>query len=221
MRLITTFFDLNNIAFTLFNYPMSWLELTGTVTGLLAVWLSAREHIINWAIGLINIICFYVIFYRSALYSDMFLQIFFFGTGVYGWYEWSRRNTQDLPKIKIDLLKPKQRFLMILFIIINTIVLGHIISKLNSWYPHYFPQPAAFPIADTAIMVMSMVANVLMARKKMEAWYLWVAVDILAPMLYFQKKLYFLSIEYVIFGIIAAYGLVTWQRIYKQQQMSL
>jgi nicotinamide mononucleotide transporter len=56
---------------------------------------------------------------------------------------------------------------------------------------------------------------VLMARKKIESWYLWVAVDILAPVLYFQKQLYLLAIEYIIFGIIAAYGLIEWQRIHK------
>jgi nicotinamide mononucleotide transporter len=207
-----SFFDLNSVAFTILDYPMSWLELVGTTTGLLAVWLSAREHIISWGIGLINIICFYVIFYRSALYSDMFLQIYFFGTGVYGWYVWSRRNALNLPKIKISFLNPKQRIYIAIFIALNTIVLGNIIAKLNDWLPNYFPQPAAFPIADTAIMVMSMVANVLMARKKVESWYLWVAVDILAPVLYFQKQLYLLAIEYIIFGIIAAYGLMEWQR---------
>jgi nicotinamide mononucleotide transporter len=207
-----SFFDLNNNAFTVLNYSMSWLELVGTTTGLLAVWLSAREHIISWSIGLINIICFYVIFYRSALYSDMFLQIYFFGTGVYGWYVWSRRNALNLPKIKISFLNPKQRIYLAIFIALNTIILGNIIAKLNDWLPTYFPQPAAFPIADTAIMVMSMVANVLMARKKVESWYLWVAVDILAPVLYFQKELYLLAIEYIIFGVIAAYGLMEWQR---------
>ena len=209
------FFDLNNIAFTVLNYPMSWLELVGTTTGLLAVWLSAREHILNWGIGLINIICFYVLFYRSALYSDMFLQIYFFGTGVYGWYVWSRRNALNLPKTKITFLNSKQRIYITIFIGLNTIILGNLIDKLNVWVPQYFPKPAAFPIADTAIMVMSMVANVLMARKKVEAWYLWVAVDILAPVIYFQKQLYLLTIEYIIFGIIAAYGLVEWQRIHK------
>jgi nicotinamide mononucleotide transporter len=209
------FFDLKNIAFTFLEYPMSWLELVGTLTGLLAVWLSAREHILNWGIGLINIVCFYVIFYRSALYSDMFLQIYFFGTGVYGWYVWSRRNALNLPSVKITILSQQQRIYISIFIILNTIILGNLIAKLNDWLPQYFPQPAAFPIADTAIMVMSMVANVLMARKKIEAWYLWVAVDILAPVLYYQKQLYLLSIEYIIFGMIAAYGLVEWQRIYK------
>jgi nicotinamide mononucleotide transporter len=206
------FFDLNNIAFTVLNYPMSWLELVGTTTGLLAVWLSAREHIISWSIGLINVICFYVIFYRSALYSDMFLQIYFFGTGVYGWYVWSRRNALNLPKIKISFLSSKQRIFITIFIIGSTLILGNLIAKLNTWLPQYFPQPAAFPIADTAIMVMSMVANVLMARKKVESWYLWIAVDILAPVLYFQKNLYLLAIEYIIFGIIAAYGWMVWRR---------
>ena len=43
-----SFFDLNNIAFTALNYPMSWVELIAVLAGIAAVWLSAREHIANW-----------------------------------------------------------------------------------------------------------------------------------------------------------------------------
>ena len=69
---------MNNIAFQVLGYDMSWLEFISTLAGLIAVWLNAREKIINWPIGLLNIAGAFVLFYQSQLYADMFLQIYFF-----------------------------------------------------------------------------------------------------------------------------------------------
>jgi len=67
------FFEITNTAFLIGSYPLSYLELTGTVFGLIAVWLAARQKIISWPLGLINVSCFFVLFYQVRLYSDMFL----------------------------------------------------------------------------------------------------------------------------------------------------
>lgn len=228
MAHLTHFFDLNNIAFTLLNYNMSWVELIGTLTGLLAVWLSAREHIANWGIGILNIICFFFIFYKTDLYADMFLQVYFFVTGIYGWIIWAKRRTETLkidsentpPQyehlVKVSYMTKKQQVILIISIFVLTIIFGYIMLHLNTWLPRYFPNPTAFPFADSLVMVMSVMANLLLTRKKIESWILWVAVDIVAPILYFQKGLLFMTIEYLIFLVIATFGLINWLKIYKK-----
>ena len=93
-------FDINFIAFEWQGYSMSWLELFGTLFGFWAVWLSGREKISSWLIGIVNVILFLILFYQLQLYSDMILQIFFFVTNIYGYITWSKKNDiqkYDLP----------------------------------------------------------------------------------------------------------------------------
>ncbi len=203
-----------DIAFQILGYDMSWLEFISTLAGLLAVWLNAREKIINWPIGLFNIAGAFVLFYQSQLYADMFLQIYFFVTGIYGWWLWSKRNKQTNEKeVVISFLTGKARSQWLLAMFFATLFLVYIVAHLNIWLPKYFPSPAAFPIADTLIWTMSMAGNFLLTEKKVEAWILWVIVDFVAPVLYFQKNLKFVSLEYIIFLGISVYALWQWWNV--------
>ena len=69
-------------------------------------------------------------------------------------------------------------------------------------------------------MMMSIAGNILLMVKKIESWILWVLVDILAPILYFQKGIYFVTIEYIIFLALATFALWNWLNLYKKQQSS-
>jgi nicotinamide mononucleotide transporter len=214
-------FDLKNIAFTALDYPMSWVELIATIAGITAVWLSAKEHIINWPIGLINIVFSFFLFYKTGFYSDAFLQIFFFITNVYGWYLWSKRdiNTAE-PVVKVSFLPRKQQILTAITIMIATLTFGAFVNRLHEWVPSVFPVEAAFPYADSLVMMMSIAGNILLMSKKIESWILWVLVDILAPILYFQKGIYLITVEYIIFLALASFALWNWLSIYKKQKSS-
>ncbi len=209
------FFDVKNIAFEAFGYPMSWLELVATAAGLLAVWLSAREHISNWAIGLVNITLSSFVFFQYQLYSDMLLQGYFFATGIYGWWQWTRQDVLSEKIIKVSLLSRPQQIGMSASIVLGTLIFGTMIGKFHEWLPTIFNQPASFPYADTFIMMMSIFGNLLLAIKKIEAWVLWVIVDIIAPVLYFQKGMLLFTFEYLVFLGLAVFALVNWIRIYK------
>ena len=226
-----SFFDLNNIAFSALNYPMSWLELVATAFGLIAVWLSAREHIANWGFGLVNVALSGVIFYKSSLYSDMFLQFYFFATNALGWWQWSRLAASaneslgnDVSTneylVKIDFMPRRQQLWLALGIVVSTVALGFFVKNLHSLYPSVFPNEAAFPYADTLVMVMSIFGNLLLMVKKIESWILWVLVDILAPVLYYQKGILLITFEYVVFLGLASFAFVNWLKIYRQTKMS-
>lgn len=217
-----SFFDINNIAFELLDYKMSWLELIATIAGLLAVWLSAREHIANWGIGLINVVLSSVIFYKLSLYSDVFLQIYFFVTGIYGWWLWSKRKAETNEKaVTISWLSRRQQIWMVLSIIVSTLIIGSMVTKLHTWYPSVFPTEAAFPYADTLVMTMSIFGNLLLTMKKIESWVLWVLVDIIAPVLYFQKGILLITFEYVVFLGLASFALLNWLRIYEKKKQTI
>ena len=80
----------DNICFKIGNYPVSYIELVATVFTLACVWLATRNHIATWWTGLVGVTAYFFLFYQVQLYSDMLLQTYFFVTGIYGWWAWSR-----------------------------------------------------------------------------------------------------------------------------------
>ncbi len=210
------YLDINNIAFAWTNYQMSWLELWGTLFGLVAVVLTTRESIWSWGIGIVNVLLFFVLFYQIQLYSDMFLQVYFLITNLLGWYWWlhpkTDAETNEQQQLKVSMISIQQRIYVVLFVLVGTMVLGYWISNIHLWASVYFPKPASYPYADTLVMTLSLAAQYLMTKKKIENWLLWIACDILAAYLYFQKGVLLMSIEYFIFCLIAAFGFYEWKQ---------
>lgn len=200
-------FDIHNIITSVFGYELSYVEFLGTLFGLISVWFAAKENIMTWSTGLINVICFFAIFYQVNLYSDMFLQFYFFITSVYGWVTWRNQNKKAKP---ISLLTNKQRIVTLFIIVCSTIFFGFFVRNIHLLLPRLFSMPASYPFADTFIAVSSVVATVLLAKRILENWFLWITIDIISVFVYAKKHIYFISIEYAIFFLLASYGLFRW-----------
>ena len=216
--MIREFLDINNAAFSLIGYDISWLELLGTAFGLWCVWLTAKDKWTNWPIGIINIVLFFLLFWQIRLYSDMFLQILFLVASFIGWYKWLKpdKNQAD-PKgmLKISFNSSRTNFIWFLILIVGTLVWTQFIINVNLWFPEIFPEPAAYPYWDALTTVGSMIAITLQAKKKMESWYVWIACDIVDFVLYLFKGTLFLGLEYLVFIGICIIGLIGWWKEYK------
>src|SRR3954465_7102957 len=66
----------------------SWLEAASFVTGAVCVWLTVRESVWNFPIGMLNVATFAFVFVRARLYADAGLQVVYFVLGGIGWYLW-------------------------------------------------------------------------------------------------------------------------------------
>ncbi|NIG53126.1 nicotinamide riboside transporter PnuC [Chitinophaga sp. Cy-1792] len=207
-------FSIQHILFTVLDYQVSFIEFFGTLTGLLCVWLAARDHILTWPVGLVNVSCFFILFWQLQLYADMFLQIYFFATGVYGWIFWYTKKPENEP---VYALSVRARYWLSALVVAATATAGFIISNLHNWFPSVFEKPAAWPYTDSLVAVLSVIANILLAKRIWENWVLWVTVDVIATVIYFQKNVRFLGMEYLILFIIALMGLIKWVKTYKQQ----
>lgn len=210
-------FDIKYIAFEWQNYQMSWLELLGTIFGFWAVWLSGKEKISSWLLGIINVILFFLLFYQLQLYSDMLLQIFFFITNIYGYFAWSKKKENHSFELPITNISNRQLLLYSLIIVCGTIFGGKFIVMLPEILPSIFKLPSAFPFADTFVLFGSIIAQLLLTRKKIENWLLWILVDITACIIYYQKGAILLTLEFFIFIVIATFGYINWRNRMKTQ----
>ncbi len=209
MRAFLQFFEINSTYFKIFSYSVSYIEFTGSVAGIVAVWLAAKSNILTWPIGLINIILFFLIFWQVELYSDVFLQVYYFSVSLYGWHNWNKEKKLNAP---IKLLSASNKFLLMGTILIATVLLGFIVSNLHVMIPNVFHKPASFPYIDSFLAISSIIANTLMAQRFIENWILWIIVNVISVVVYFLKDIIFVSMEYFVFLILAIYGFYYWKK---------
>lgn len=204
-------FEIKNIAFQIWDYPISYVELIGTLFGLASVYFASRANILTWGTGIVNEVFLFILFFQVQLYPDMFLQVYFFIVTLYGWYKWNAKTSEN----KISETSFKNKIFLAIAVLIGTLISGFLFTNIHLYLPTYFKIQAAYPFTDSFVMVSSIVATILLARKKIENWYLWIAVDLVAVVLYFKKGVFFLSLEYFIFLGLASYGLYHWKKTIK------
>lgn len=213
MQALYTFLSVENIAFEVLGYQISWLELIGTVFNFICVILAARRNIWNWPIGLIGVVLFGILFYQINLYADFLEQVYYLVTGVVGWYLWVRvgRSKGEQNRVQITTNTYTVNLLWVFGIVAVSIVLGWVTANLHIWATVFFPEPADLPYLDAATTTMAFAAQFLMIRRKLECWYLWILVDIIAIGLYWYKGVPFVALLYVLFLVNACYGWWSWR----------
>lgn len=201
-------FNINNVAFEIIGYTISYVEMIGTLFGLISVYLATKTNILTWVIGIINELFLFILFFQVQLYADMFLQVFFFVVTLYGWYIW-----KQIPKENgITKTELKTKFWLLCVILVGTSIVGFLISNIHMYLPQYFKTEASYPYGDSFVMVLSIVATILLAQKKIETWYLWITVDIVCVFLFYKKGIAFLALEYFVFLGLATYGFLNWKK---------
>ncbi|MCE0495183.1 nicotinamide riboside transporter PnuC [Vibrio salinus] len=229
---LISLFDINNTLVTIpigSGYAMSWIEAFGTVFGLLCIWFASQEKTINYFFGLLNVTLFAMIFFQIQLYGLLILQLFFFCANIYGWYAWTKPNAEGdtlevrwLSKQKLLLTTVISLIaigLLTLYIdpvfvaLANLVVEG--MNLFGAGLSHAALEPDAFPFWDSAMTVLSIVAQILMTRKYVENWVLWVAINIISVGVYAAQGVYAMSVQYAILMFIAANGTREWARTAK------
>ncbi|WP_455817758.1 nicotinamide riboside transporter PnuC [Pseudomonas cerasi] len=213
-------------------YDLSWIEAMGTIAGLLCIWLASLEKIANYAFGLINVTLFAVIFFQIQLYASLLLQLFFFVANIYGWYAWSRQTSDNQQALKVRWLPLPERLAwgaaiavaialmtryidpVFAFLTQTAVSLMHSLG-LNVVMPQL--QPDAFPFWDSCMMVLSIAAMVLMTRKYVENWLLWVIINVISVMIFARQGVYAMALEYAILTLIALNGSWLWMKSARQR----
>ncbi|WP_323084767.1 nicotinamide riboside transporter PnuC [Providencia alcalifaciens] len=212
-------------------YDLSYIEAVGTIAGLLCILLASFEKNINYLFGLINVTLFAVIFFQIQLYANLLLQVFFFGANIYGWYAWSRVSNSQEAELKIRWLSlPKALttlVISVLAIIFLTFNIDAVFGRLATWAVELLNlfganltlptlDPDAFPFWDSTMTVLSVVAMILMTRKYVENWLLWVVINVISIVIFFIQGVYAMSLEYLILLGIALNGSRLWIKSAKE-----
>jgi hypothetical protein len=125
-------FSVNNVAFTVFGYPLSYIELVGTVFYLWSVWLIARRRIWTWPIGIVAVILYMLIFYQIRLYSDALEQVYYLVASVYGWWHWLHSPREGGTIVDVGFSNTNAILLWLIVSVVLGIGLGAFMSRAPS-----------------------------------------------------------------------------------------
>lgn len=185
------------------------LELLGLIFGLLAVYYLIKENILTWPAGIAYVLVSFVIFWQQKLYADFALHVFFLVLNVYGWWYWLKGGkVTTKEEVSITHTKPVILIGILVISVIGIGVMGNLLMAYTD---------ASLPYWDSATTVLSLSGMWLTARKKIENWYFWFVVDILATGVYFYKGIYFYAILYLIYIGLAIVGYLAWKKTMKAQ----
>ncbi|HEU4994855.1 MAG TPA: nicotinamide riboside transporter PnuC [Gemmatimonadaceae bacterium] len=181
---------------------MQWLEWIAAILSAVSVYLSARENIWSWPSGIVSVAMYGFIFVHAGLYSDAGLQAFFLVISVYGWYEWLHGGAN---RTRLGVSRATSRIwgVSVLLGLVSWVALGLLTSKLRG---------VSLPFLDSALTTVSVIAQIMMTRKILENWILWIAVDVVYVPMYVYKGLYPTAALYAVFLGLAVMGLVEWRR---------
>lgn len=181
------------------------LEIFGAIFGFLAVYFTIKENIWCWYFGLIQVTVFCFVFYTAKLYSDMILHVIYIFLQIYGWYNWKYGgNNQSTLHITLA----KNKWLWTSLTIILSFFLGYIMETKTD---------ASYPYPDAFITIASLAAQYLLIKKVLASWLFWIVVDVVAITVYFYKGLYFTTILYLLFLVMAIIGYLEWKKAYKEE----
>lgn len=189
---------------------MEWVEPVAAFFGLVAVILVVRQNIWCWPTGLIQVALYVFVFLQVKLYSDVILHMIYVVVQLYGWYHWLHGGA-DHSELPVSRLSDPARMAWIVAALAGTAGWGYFMSATTD---------AAIPYGDAFTTATSLIAMWLQARKRIESWYFWIAVDVVAIGIYYYKGLLWTSGLYAVFLVLCFVGLVSWQRSLREKTVS-
>ena len=185
----------------------SWQEFIAVVSGIVSVWFSKKESIWVYPTGLVNTIIYIWLSFKSSLLGEASVNFYYTVVSIYGWVLWAKMDAQRHPVLKITFSSRREWMLQLAFL---GTVYAMVFFALTYLKTNFAPQ--VIPWADAFASATAYTGMWLMAKKKVESWYWWIATNTASIPLYFVKHYVFTSVYYVILLVLAISGLAEWIR---------
>ena len=192
------------------------IEIVAVVFGVLSVWYAHKENIWVFPLGIINVLIYIYICISARLYANAGINVVYFLTNVYGWYNWSRSNDLE-GTLQITRNRKNQNVLWLLSAIVLYVAIVWILRTAHQTDTAYLN--SILPWIDALNTSFFLCATVLMTMKKIENWWFWIAGNIISIPVYFSQGLYFTSLQYAIFLVIAILGLREWNKRWAEKEV--
>ncbi len=200
------------------------LETLGFSVGLLYLWWEYHADSRLWFASIVMPSISMWIYLHKGLYADFAINIYYFLIAVYGYIAWTRAgrvakqenpghagngNQNEKAPLPISHISGRQLTGCAMVFIILWLALYCILRYLTD---------STVPLADAFTTALSIVAMWMLARKYIEQWIAWIAVDAVCVGLYAYKGIFLYAVLYAIYTVIAAIGYRKWLAMMRLQE---
>ena len=187
------------------------LEAIAFFFGIASVIYAKRENILVYPVGLVATVITVYIFLHDELMGDMMMNFYYSVMSIYGWWNWSRKKN-DKPIVPISRTTTKEKWIGFAMFLI-TMLITYII------YKSYGTEIDSSNYIDIFTSGLFFTAMWFMANKKLENWTLWIVADLITVPLYAYRGWGMLSLQYLIFTILAIQGYLAWKKSLNKSQL--
>ena len=184
-----------------------WLDILTTVLGLIYIWLEYRASIALWVVGIIMPALDIWLYWSHGLYGDAGMAVYYTLAALYGFYVWKFKKTRKLKQSLPIIHLPRRQYLPTLLFFL--LAWGAVYYVLVKW------TNSTVPLLDSFTNALSFVGMWALARKYLEQWLFWIAVDAVCCYLYIQKGIPFKAGLYGLYVVIAIAGYYKWKQMVK------
>ncbi len=192
---------------------MNWLELIAVILGILSVWYARKEKILVFPFGIANVSIYIYICFIAKLFANAGINIVYLISNIFGWYMWSGKS--DNQRLEISKNTIKQNVISWFSVVLIYIIVFFILRWVNRDNIEYME--SYLPWIDSFNSAFFLVATILMAVKKIENWLFWIIGDIISIPIFASQGLFFTSIQYTVFLILAILGWKEWRQKLKSK----
>jgi nicotinamide mononucleotide transporter len=185
--------------------PFDWLDIITTILGLLYIWLEYRAHIALWVVGIVMPALDVWLYYTHGLYGDAGMAVYYTLAACYGLCIWKFKKTRKLKQSLPIIHMPRRLYLpaAVFFFVAWAAIYYVLITWTDS----------TVPVLDSFTNALSFVGMWALARKYLEQWFFWIAVDAVCTFLYIQKGIPFKAGLYGLYVVIAVLGYFKWKKM--------
>lgn len=198
---------------------LMFLEWLAAVLGLISVLLSKRGNIWVFPVGLCSTALYVYLLWKWQLFGDMLINAYYSAMSVYGWVNWSQHSASH--KVKIETTSAREWGKLAVIGLASFVFVGAV-YYVKPWINNDFSMEnvqlgfAHFVWTDWTDMFTTglfLIGMLLMAKRKIENWLVWIVADAISVPLYFYKGLMFTSLQYLLFTMVAVLGYVSWKKM--------
>ena len=189
-----------------------YIELIGTIVGLVYLLLEYRASIYMWLVGIIMPAIYIYIYYSAGLYANFGINIYYLLAAIYGYLSWRGLLGETGQDESFSITRtPKRGWCIagVMYVVAQTFITWILVHYTDS----------TTPIMDAFTTALSIVGMWMLARGYIEQWWTWCVVDLASSALYWHTGLYFTAGLYLVYAIVAVFGYMKWKSMINNEHV--